>query len=79
MKLCERCKVLGCGLDYLGPACKWAREQECPNVQPNNAEIITNMDIGELSEFLMDVSMGLLIDKGIVNVKEWLSSTHEEG
>ena len=78
MKLCDRCRVPGCCLNYLGEACTRARERDCPDVQPNNAEIITNMGMEELADFLMDVSTGLLIDNGIMNVKTWLADTHKE-
>lgn len=78
MKLCDRCRVPGCCLNYLGKACANARKEHCPEVQPNNAEIITNMDVEELADFLMYVSIGLLIDKGIMNVKTWLTATHKE-
>lgn len=78
MKLCDRCRVPGCCLGYLGIACDTAREKWCPEVQPNNAEIITNMGIEELADFLMNVSMGLLIDNGVMNVKMWLAATHKE-
>lgn len=31
-KLCNRCRVPGCCLDYLGAACKKARAEYCPDV-----------------------------------------------
>lgn len=52
MKLCDRCQVSGCCLDYLGTACANARARECPDVQANNAELIHNMDLDELAAFL---------------------------
>jgi len=52
MKLCDRCRVSGCCLDYLGKACANARSQECPDIQPNNAELIHNMRLDELAVFL---------------------------
>lgn len=42
------------------------------------ADRIRSMNNEELAEFLMDVSMGLLIDKRIMNVKDWLSQPTEE-
>ncbi len=78
MKLCDRCRVSGCCLNYLGSACISARKKNCPDVQPNNAEIITNMAMDELASFLMDVSMGLLFDRKVSNVKMWLEATHKE-
>lgn len=79
MKMCDRCGVPGCCLTYLGKACQNARREHCPDVQLNNAERITNMDRDELADFLMDVSMGLLFDKKIMNVKKWLDEPCEEG
>lgn len=52
MKLCDRCRVSGCCLNYLGAACANARAQECPDVQANNAERIHNMTLDELAAFL---------------------------
>lgn len=39
-----------------------------------NADRIRSMSDEELAEFLMDVSMGMLFDKKIMNVKTWLQS-----
>jgi hypothetical protein len=50
MKLCDRCSVPGCFLNYLGTACKNARQEYCPDVQPNRAELFSNMDINEMAE-----------------------------
>ena len=52
MKLCDRCRVSGCCLNYLGTACANARSKEGPEVQPNNAELIHNMTLDELAAFL---------------------------
>lgn len=79
MKLCDRCEVSGCLLNYLGTACSSAREEECPEVQPNNAEIITNMEYDELAAFLLNVSQGLLSDKKFKDIRTWLAATHKEG
>jgi len=49
MKLCDRCKVPGCCLNYLGTACARAREELCPEVQPNRAEIISNVSLDEMA------------------------------
>ena len=43
-----------------------------------NADRIRSMSDEELAEFLMDVSMGMLFDKKIMNVKKWLQSEVEE-
>lgn len=43
-----------------------------------NADRIRAMSDEELADFLMDVSMGLLMDKQIMNVKSWLKQPVEE-
>lgn len=42
-----------------------------------NGDKIRSMSDEELAEFLMDVSMGMLFDKKIMNVKTWLQSEAE--
>lgn len=44
MKLCDRCRVPGCLLDYGGKACKEARKKHCPDVVFTNADKIREMD-----------------------------------
>lgn len=44
----------------------------------SNADRIRNMTDEELADFLMDISMGMLFDKKIMNVKSWLQSEVEE-
>lgn len=46
--------------------------------KPTNADRIRAMTDEELAEFLMDISMGMLFDKKIMNVKSWLQSEVEE-
>lgn len=43
-----------------------------------NADRIRNMTDEEMADFLMDISMGMLFDKKIMNVKSWLQSEVEE-
>ena len=43
-----------------------------------NADRIRSMSDEELADFLMDVGMGSLFDKKIMNVKTWLQSEVEE-
>ena len=43
-----------------------------------NADMIRNMTDEELEDFLMDISMGMLFDRKIMNVKFWLQSEMEE-
>jgi len=58
MKLCDRCRVSSCCLNYLGTACANARSQVCPDVQANNAELIHNMTLDELAAFLAAWAQG---------------------
>ena len=44
MKLCDRCRVPGCLLDYGGKACKEERKKHCPDVVFTNADKIREMD-----------------------------------
>ena len=53
MKLCDRCLVSGCCLDYLGKACQSARKKTCPDVRPNRAELIANMSLDQMAEELI--------------------------
>lgn len=52
MRLCDRCRVGGCCLNYLGESCKRARERECPDVEYTNADKIRDMSDEELAKFL---------------------------
>ena len=40
MKLCDRCRVAGCLLNYGGKACKNARKQNCPERIKNMLDTI---------------------------------------
>lgn len=80
MKLCNRCSVPGCCLDYLGTACKSARKEHCPNVKLNRAEYISNMDIDEMSTKFIDMFEELCED-GIPCtsfIKSWLREEMED-
>lgn len=50
MKLCDRCRVSGCCLNYLGEACQRARKRECSDVVFTNADRIRSMSDEELSQ-----------------------------
>lgn len=52
MKLCDRCLVSGCCLNYLGDACKRARKRECPDIVYTVADSIRDMKDEELSQLL---------------------------
>lgn len=75
MKLCDRCKVSGCCLDYLGPSCAHARKESCPDVQPTNAEAMAGMELDELAEFLAGWVSNIWVDAVIspAEVLEWLN------
>jgi len=53
MKLCDRCKVPDCPMGYLTAGCANARKMWCPEVQPNRAEIISNMSLDEMARQLI--------------------------
>ena len=53
MKLCDRCRVPGCLLDYGGKACKEARKKHCPDVVFTNADKIREMDEEALAVVIM--------------------------
>lgn len=53
MKLCDRCRVSGCLLDYGGEACRRARRAECPDVVFTNADIVREKDDKELARFML--------------------------
>lgn len=55
MKLCDRCRVGGCCLNYLGEACKRARERECPDVVFTHADQIREMSDEELLDFMIKI------------------------
>lgn len=53
MKLCDRCRVPGCLLDYGGKACQEARKKYCPDVVFTNADKIREMDDEALAFIIM--------------------------
>lgn len=53
--LCDRCRVSGCLLDYLGKACQHARKRECPDVQYTVADYISDMTAAEMAEKLPEL------------------------
>lgn len=80
MKLCDRCRVPGCLLNYLGTACENARKEICPDVQPNRAEIIASMSLDEMAAQLVPMFEELFED-GVPSpdyMKFWLEQPAEE-
>lgn len=53
MKLCDRCRVPGCCLNYLDKACENARKEFCPDIVLNRAELISNMSLSEMVHDLL--------------------------
>lgn len=54
MKMCDRCRVPGCLLNYNGKACKKARQELCPDVVFAKADRIREMTDKELADFLCE-------------------------
>lgn len=52
MKVCDRCRVSGCLLNYGGEACRKARKRECPDVFFTNADRIRAMGNADLAILL---------------------------
>lgn len=67
MKLCDRCRVPGCLLNYGGKACQEARKQECPDVVFTNADKLREMDDEKLAKELygMQKKIFLLLVEGL--------------
>lgn len=53
MKICDRCRVAGCLLNYGGKACRNARKQNCPDVVFTNADRVREMNDEELAKFML--------------------------
>lgn len=49
MKLCDRCPVSGCCLDYLGKACENIRKEVDPELVPTYAEVLPALEYEELA------------------------------
>ena len=63
MKLCDRCRVSGCCLNYLGEACQRARERECPDVVYTNGDVIRDADDKTLAILITVATHGTQPDK----------------
>lgn len=82
MKLCDRCPVGGCCLDYLGSACQDIRAHGCPDIQPNRAELISNMTISQMASQLIPAILYDLCEDGVPSkemIERWLKSEPEHG
>ena len=56
MRLCDRCRVTGCLLDYGGKACQTARKEACPDVVFTNADTVREMDDEALAKFMLSAN-----------------------
>lgn len=52
MKVCDRCRVSGCLLNYGGKACHDARKRDCPDVVFTNADRMREMENEDLAVLL---------------------------
>ena len=80
MKMCDRCRVPGCLLDYNGKACANARKEHCPDVVFTNADHIRSMTDEELGVFLgewADNHLFWMCD-GTGEVLDWLKRPYKE-
>lgn len=79
MKLCDRCPEAGhCLLDHLGKACKSLRAKEVPDLHPNVAELIHDMDIDQLATFFKDLAQNDMFRDGLLDIPDWLRFEPEE-
>ena len=52
MKMCDRCRVSGCLLNYNGKACENARKEACPDVVYTNEDRLEELTLEEKTIFL---------------------------
>lgn len=77
MKLCDRCRVSGCCLNYIGEACKRARKRECPDVVYTNGDKMRDKSNEELAVYFSDMAWSVPSDDPAVWL-EWLRKPAEE-
>ena len=80
MTMCDRCRVPGCLLTYMGEACRNARKMHCPDVRMNRAELIDYLDIDGKAPYFIRILLELCEDgcPSIEQVKEFLAEDIEE-
>jgi len=64
----------------LGAVCKNAREDICPDVRPNNAEMMSNQDIDTMAATLGEMIEAIIPGVATPNredIKKWLEAEHE--
>lgn len=67
MKLCDRCPVSGCYLDYLGKACENARKEMDPELVPTYAEVLPALEYEELAAVFCFSNFHPLSYEGMLN------------
>lgn len=80
MTLCNRCRISGCCLNYLGEACKNIRKRECPDIVFNRADYIRSMSDEEMARKLIDIIYDLC-ENGVPSydfVLKWLKGSMED-
>lgn len=81
MKLCDRCRVSGCLLNYGGKACREARKRECPDVVFTRADRVremTDMELAGILTFCPDDGNGNCRKSTCVECRlEWLKEPAE--
>lgn len=80
MKLCERCyAATNCMRHYLGPACSIIRDAICPEIQPNNAEALSDMSPDQMAKFIVDhlnsIQDAVLFTQS--DIQTWLEDNYE--
>lgn len=80
MRMCNRCKVSGCLLNYNGKACENARKEICPEVYYTNADYICAMTDEELADFLGEWARKHLawMQDSYGEVLFWLQEPHDK-
>lgn len=67
MKLCDRCPVSGCCLDYLGKACENIRKEVDPELVPTCAEVLPALGYEELAAVFCFSNTHRLSYEGMLN------------
>ena len=79
MKVCDRCRVSGCLLNYGGEACRNARRRECPDVVFTRADKIREMDARDMAGAILQAVADVCEDGKVWDrdLEEWLQEPAE--
>lgn len=78
-RLCDRCTVSGCLLDYMGKGCQNARKDMCPDVRPTRLDAMDGMGCESLVSMLADMVAEVKdCDDYREAVRAWLETEVEE-